>query len=97
MKKVGFTRGNVDLCLYRKKSTNSIASIAMNLDDDLMIENPKTADETVEQLKKNGLVLKLMESLQDYLQCEIQFSKEKKKSWLKQLFLIKSLKKKYGE
>ena len=24
-------------------------------------------------------------------------SKEKKKSWLKQLFLIKSLKKKYGE
>ena len=50
-----------------------------------------------EELKKNGLVPKVTESLQDHLLCAIWFSKDKKKSWLGQPFLIESLEKKFGK
>ena len=42
-------------------------------------------------------MLKVMESLHDYLSHEIQFSEDKKKVWLGQLFLIKSLEKMIGD
>ena len=54
--------------------------VALQVDDDLMIKNIKTKDEAVEQLKKNGLVLKVFVSLQDYLSCEIWFLKDKKET-----------------
>ena len=54
-------------------------------------------DEVAEQLEKNGLVLKVSESLQGYLSCEIWFSKNKQKAWLGKPFLIESLKKKFGD
>ena len=38
-----------------------------------------------------------MEGLQDYLSCEIKFSKYKKRAWLWQPHLIKNIKKKFGE
>ena len=62
-----------------------------------MIENPKAIDKSVEQLKRNGMMLKVSQSLQDYLLCVIRFSKYEKKAWLGQPFLIKNLEKKCSE
>ena len=62
-----------------------------------MIGNSKAIDEAAEQLKTHGLVLKVSESLQDYLLKEIWFLKDKKKEWLRQPFLIESLEKQFGK
>ena len=62
LKKVGFTRGNDDPCLCMKKSTKGIVYVTLYTDDNLMIESPESINDAAEQLKKNGLVLKVMES-----------------------------------
>ena len=46
---------------------------------------------------KNGLVLKIVEVLQEYLSCKIEFSAGKKRALLGQPHLIKNLDKKFGE
>ena len=39
-------------------------------------------DDAIEALKNKGLVLKIVEGLQDYLSCKIKFSKDRKRAWL---------------
>ena len=46
--------------------------------------------------EENGLLLKVIEGLQDYLSCEVKFSMDKKRAWLGQPYLIKNLEKKFG-
>ena len=41
-------------------------------------------DNAIAAIKNNGLVLKVMEGLQDYLSCKIKFSADKKRAWLRQ-------------
>ena len=65
-----------------KKSANSIVYIALY--DSLMIGNIATIDDAIRALKNKGLVLKIVEGLQDYLPCEIKFSEDKKRAWLGQ-------------
>ena len=48
-------------------------------------------------MKNKGLVLKIMEGLQDYLSCKIKMSDNKKYAWLGQPHLIKNLENKFGE
>ena len=66
LKKV-FTGGNVEPSLNIKMSTKDVVYVAFYVGDNLMIKNPDTIDEAVEQLKRNGLVLEALESLQNYL------------------------------
>ena len=80
-----------------KQSAKSVIYIALYRDNISMIGSPKRIDAAVEQLKKNGLALKVMESLWDYLSCKIQFSEGEKKACLGQPFLIKSLEKKFDQ
>ena len=78
-----------------KESKKNI--IAQYVVDNIMIGSPEATDEAVEQLKKDGLVLKVMESAQDYLSLEIQFSDYEMKALLGEPFMIKSLEKKFDE
>ena len=55
-----------------------------------------TIDEAMEALKNKGLVLKIMERLQDYLSCKNKISDDKKLAWLGQSHLIKNLGNKFG-
>ena len=48
------------------------------MDDNLLIENLKAIDETIAQLRKKGLVLKIENNLHDYLSCKVVFSDDKK-------------------
>ena len=54
-------------------------------------------DDATEILKSNGLILKFVEGLQDYLSCKIKFSRDKRRAWLGQPHLIKNMEKKFDE
>ena len=96
LKKLGFIGRDVYQCLYIKKSVKGVY-VALYVDDYLMVGNKKAIDDAISALKENGLVLNIKEGLQDYLSCEIKFSTDKKKSWLGQPHLTKTLDKKFGE
>ena len=56
-----------------------------------MVDDVKAIDNAVIALKNNGLVLKIVEGLQDYLFCKIKFSDDKKSGQLRQIHLIKNV------
>ena len=66
-----------------------IVYIAWEVDDSLVVGDIAAVDDAIEALKNNGLVLKIMEELQNYLSCEIKYSDNKKHAWLGQPHLIK--------
>ena len=78
---MGLVGGNVNPCLYVKKSLKGIVYIALYVDDNLMVSNVKAKDDTTSALKNSGLVLKVVKGLQDYFSCKIKFSKDMKKAW----------------
>ena len=92
LKKWEFIGGNDDPCLYFKKNEKGV-DVALYIDDNLMVADDETIGKAITALKENGLMLKIMEWLQDYLSCEVQFSMDKKRSWLGQPYLIKNLEK----
>ena len=59
--------------------TMSTVYIDFYVDDKWLKENAEAEYDVVQQLK-NGLVLEVSDSLQDYLSCNIWFSKDKKKA-----------------
>ena len=54
-----------------------IVYVALYVDNNLMIGG-KAAIDAILALKNKGLVLKVMEGLQDYLSCKIKISGDKK-------------------
>ena len=95
-KKARFSGGNVDPCLYMKKSANCVVFVTHYLDENLMVVSPEAIDEAIDALQKHGLCLQVMEGLQDYLPCKEKFS-DKKRVWLRQPHLITRLEKKFGD
>ena len=61
-----------------------------------MVGDIAAIDDAIEALKSKGLVLKIMDGLQNYLSCEIKISDNKKRAWLGQPHLIKNLENKFG-
>ena len=62
----------------------------------MMIGNIATIDDAIPALKNKGLVLKIVEGLQDYLSCKIKISDNEKRAWLGQPHMIKNLENKFG-
>ena len=71
-KKSVFVGGNIHTYLYVKKSKNEIVYVAWYVDDYLIIGAIEAINKALTDLKK-GLVLKVVEGLQDYLSCEVSF------------------------
>ena len=61
-----------------------------------MVGDIAAIDNAIEVLKSKGLVLKIVDVLQDYLSFEIKISDNKKRIWLGQPHLIKNLENKFG-
>ena len=61
-----------------------------------MIRDVAAIKDTIEALKNKGLVLKIVEGLENYLSCKIKFSDDKKCALLGQPHLIKNLENKFG-
>ena len=62
---------SIDPCLYVKKSMKGVVYAALYVDDNLMVGDIAAIDNAIEALKSKGLVLKIMDGLQDYLPCKI--------------------------
>ena len=92
LRKIGFEGGDVDPCLLVKESTKfGRIYIALYVDDNLIVGHPQAIKETIQELRDEGLVLKVEDDLKDYLSCEINFSKDRKSAWLGQPHLIANL------
>ena len=87
----------MDPCLFSKRSKLGIYFIVLYVDDNLIIGHPEAVDDTIDQLRKNNLMLKVENNLHDYISCEIVLSDDRTKEWLGQPHLISNLEKKYGE
>ena len=96
LKSIGFTGGDVDPCLFVRKTKEGICFVGIYVDDNLLIGNSKAIDRTIVELKEKGLVLKIEDDFHDYLSCEIVFSEDRKKAWLGQPHLISKLEEIFG-
>ena len=66
---MGFIEGNVDPCIYVKKSAMGVVYILLYIDDNLMVGDMVALDHAISALKSNRLVPNIMEEPQDYLSC----------------------------
>lgn len=96
LKKIGFTGGDVDPCLFMKRSSKGLVYIALFVDDNLLVGHPAAIKDAIEQMKRHGLILKIEDGLKDYLSCEIKLSDDRTKAWLGQPHLISNLQTKFG-
>ena len=69
----------------------------MNIHDNLIVGDNKVIDETITAPKENGLVLKIVKKLQDYLSFREKSFMDEKMTNLGQPHLIKSLEEKFGD
>ena len=97
LRKIGFTGGDSDPCLFVRKNKFGICYIAIYVDDNLMVGHEAAINETIRQIEQEGLVLKVEDNLHDYLSCEIVFSEDKKRAWLGQPHLISKLEETFGD
>jgi hypothetical protein len=67
------------------------------VDDSLLVGDRKAIDKAIEDLRKEGFVLKVEDDLTDYLSCEIRLNKKKKTGWIHQPHLIKKLNDKFKD
>ena len=93
----GFVGGDIDPCLYYRKSKKGTVFIAIYVDDNLLVGDAEAIQKTIKDLKVNGLVLKIEDDLKDYLSCEVKILKDKKRAWLGQPHLIKNLEENFGD
>ncbi len=94
--KIGFEGGDVDPCLYVSKSEKGLVFIAIYKDDNLLVGNEEAIDEIIKLIQSEGFSLNIKDNLEDYLSCNVLFSKSGKEAWLGQPHLIASLNQKFG-
>ena len=97
LKNIGFSGGTIDPCLFLRENKSGLVLITLYVDDNLMIGHSEAIEETITQLKENGLVLKVENELTDYLSCKIKFTGDNTRAWLGQPHLIANLEKKFGD
>lgn len=72
-----------------RKNKKGIVSIAIWMDDSLLVSDDATL-QVVTDLKKEGFNFKLEGTVEDYLSCEITFNKDKSVAWIHQSASCKS-------
>ena len=96
LKSSSFIGGSIDPCFYVNKSAKGIVYIALYVDNNLMVGNIATIHDVIKALKSKGLVLKIVEGLQDNFSCKIKFFDDKRHAWLGHPHQIKNLENKFG-
>ena len=60
-KNLGFVEGNVDPCLYIKKTVKHVVYVAPYIINNLMVGDVVAIEKTISALKSNQLELKIMD------------------------------------
>ena len=97
LRKIGFTGGYADPCLYSRKGKKGTVHIALYVDDCYCCGDMEEIEAVIEELKENNFTLKIDKEMSDYLSCQIEFSKQRDKAWIGQPHLIKKIQDKFGE
>jgi len=79
-----------------KCSNDGTVFASVYMDDNFCAKHTKALKIFVEDLKKQGLTVKVSEKLTDYLSCTIKFSQDRKSTWVGQPHLIAKLHEKFG-
>jgi len=96
LKTIDFKGGYADPCLMIKRSDDGTIFASIYVDDNFCIRHTKALRMFVEDLKKQGLTIKVSSKLTDYLSCLIKISEDRKSAWIGQPHLIKKLCAKFG-
>lgn len=97
LKDLDFKVSLADPCLLTRQDARGIVYFAVWVDDSLVIGDKEAVVAAISDLEKKGLVLKITESLKDYLGCEITFDKDGKTAWIRQPHQIKKLRDNFGD
>jgi len=91
LKNIEFKGGFANPCLMIKHLNDGTVFASIYIDDNFCVGNTKALKTFVEDLKKQGLTVKVSEKLTDYLSCLIKFSQDRKSTWVGQPHLIAKL------
>ena len=94
--KYGFGLSKADACFLYRKTDEGVCLMSTYVDDNFIVGTTKALDRVERELRKK-FVVKIETDANDYLGCEFIMSKDKKKAWLGQPHIVKSLEKKFGE
>jgi hypothetical protein len=97
LRKMGFKGGNVDPCLFYRVNKLGTVYIAVYVDDNLIIGHEAAVNEVISTLKNSGFVLKIDETLDDYLSCRIVFNNDRSKGWVHQPHIYSKLRTQFGD
>jgi len=96
LKTINFKGGYVGPCLMIKHSNDRTIFASIYADDNVCIRHTKALAMFVEDLKKQGLTIKVSSKLTNYLSCLIKISEDRKSAWIGQPHLIEKLCTKFG-
>jgi hypothetical protein len=98
LKKIGFRQCPSDPCLFFLKNEHGIALLICYVDDcGLAYSSESVKEHVLKGIKEHGLNFTVMNTLDDYLSCEIVFNKAKDKAWVGQPHMIKKIAKTFDE
>jgi len=84
LKNIELKGGFADPCLMIKQLNDGTVFASIYVDNNFCIGHCKALIKFVEDLKKQGLTVKVSKELTDYLSCLIKFLKDKKRAWIVQ-------------
>ena len=71
--------------------------VIIYIDDGYFQGDKPAMDQMIEQLRAEGIKLKVEDSMEDYLSCQVLFSKDGKRGWLGQPHMVKKLLNSFGD
>jgi hypothetical protein len=90
--KIGFKNGYADPCLLTRVGKKGTVHIALYVDDCYCCGDMEEIESVIKEMKQEGFTLKIERNMTDYLSCQIEFSKDRKKAWIGQPHLMKKIK-----
>jgi hypothetical protein len=98
LKTIRFVGGIADPCLMTKHYNKGIMLIGLYVNDCYCVGHIGAIEDTIaEMTKASGFNVKVEDTLEDYLSCNIIFNKDKAKAWLGQPHLMKNLDSKFRD
>jgi hypothetical protein len=76
VRKIGFKQSSADPCLFIKKDENGIVFVIIYIDDGVFAGHRPAIESMVALLEGEGLKLKVKHNMEDYLSCQVLFSKD---------------------